>query len=103
MADILIKGMKLTEEGHCFLEIFSDGEVKKWDNFPRKFVDTEAIAIELPPHGRLVDIDKMISDSRKGRDVFPLYIESMDDLADFLETYADLDKTDHTVVVEATT
>ena len=58
--------------------------------------------VEIPDeHGRLVDIDKMISDSRKGRDVFPLYIESMDDLADFLETYADLDKTDHTVVVEA--
>lgn len=57
MADILINGLELPTDGHCYLGIFSDGEIRKWDNFRREFVDTEATAIELPSHGRLVDAD----------------------------------------------
>ena len=99
MADILIKGLALPiqeewgQELLC-LTIYADGTVKNADG-------TKTTAIELPPHGRLVDIDKMISESR-GKHL-PIKIESADELADFLEMYADLDKIDHTVVVEATT
>ena len=93
----------MPKEGVFNLLIYPDGDVFYVNPYNEAVCSTNATAIELPPHGRLVDIDRMISDSRKGRDVFPLYIESTDELADFLETYADLDKTDHTVVVEATT
>lgn len=101
--DVLIKNMKMPKE-RIMLEIFPNGRVLEINPHNNARIPTEAEAIELPPHGRLVDIDRMIADGRKGlQDVFPVCIESMDDLADFLETYADLDKTDHTVVVGATT
>ena len=57
MADILIKGMELPKEGHYFLEVFYDGEIRRCSNPLEGFSNTEATAIELPPHGRLVDAD----------------------------------------------
>jgi len=56
--------------------------------------------VELPtPHGRLVDIDKMIAECREKP--FPVYISSSEELADVLEEYVNLDKIGHTVIVPA--
>ena len=54
MADILIKGMEMPKEGHYYLEIFCDGEIRRLDNISEGFRDTEATAVALPPHGRLI-------------------------------------------------
>lgn len=51
MADILIKNMEMPKEGcHHTLSIYSDGsvEIGSRNNY---------MAIELPPHGRLIDAD----------------------------------------------
>ena len=99
MADILIPNMKKPLKGmYEEIRVWDDGRVDIYDCESECYIPTTK-AIELPPHGRLVDIDRMIADGRKC--LSPVCIESMDDLADFLETYADLDKTDHTVVVGA--
>ena len=98
MAEILIKGLALPKPSTypITLSIYPNGNIYIHHEL------SDYKAIEVPtPHGRLVDIDRMISDS-KGK-AMPVYVQTLDDLADMLETYADLDKTDHTVVIEAST
>ena len=77
--------------------------IRKWGGYIGALnVHSDACPlVEIPPHGRLCDIDRMISESRKVQ--FPVSIQSADELADFLEIYADLDKSpyDNTVVVPA--
>lgn len=54
MADVLIKNMEMPKEGcHHTLSIYSDGsvEIGRRNNYR---------AIELPPHGRLIDADAEI-------------------------------------------
>ena len=67
--DILIKGMEMPKEIQCCYTIFPDGKViVHWDGK----VLGEAKAIELPPHGDLIDrnetmqsvLDKKFSTSR---------------------------------------
>lgn len=99
--DVLIKNMEMPKKGHFLFQISANGDVWVSNRNDEGTGIIIATAIELPPHGRLVDIDRMISESRRKN--LPFKIESTDDLADFLETYADLDKTDHTVVLEAST
>lgn len=54
--DILIKGMEIPKETQCCYTIFPNGKViVHWDGK----VLGEAEAIELPPHGRLGDLDKL--------------------------------------------
>ena len=65
MADILIKGMELPKDGHYYLEVFTDGEIRRCDNVAEGFVNTDSEAIALPEHGRLGDLDEMISDCDK--------------------------------------
>ncbi len=53
MSDILIKNMEMPKEGcHHTLSIYADGsvEIGSKNNY---------MAIELPPHGRLIDADKL--------------------------------------------
>ena len=56
MAEILITGMDLSEDRQII--ITKDGKVLATD-WRGISMPTEATAQELPPHGRLVDIDKM--------------------------------------------
>lgn len=108
MAEILIKNMKMPKDCYdCPLII----ENKEKNGFYDCILIGKACAlstihkdcplVELPPHGRLCDIDRMISESRKVQ--YSVSIQSADELADFLEIYADLDKSpyDNTVVVPA--
>ena len=62
MADILIKGMEMpTKVNHpLFIRISSDGHIVKGDFIKGGFIETEAKAIELPPHGILKDTDFML-------------------------------------------
>ena len=110
MADILIKNMEMPKGCYdCPLcdsrSRFDGNEWHCWCVVLQKEVsddggkNEDCPLIEVPPHGRLVDIDRMISASRARK--FFVNIESSEDLADFLETYADLNETDHTVVIEA--
>ena len=58
MTEILIRGMDMPKNGSTVsLRIFADGKV--WVNgAPSGF---EAKAIELPPHGRLIDADRLLA------------------------------------------
>ena len=75
------------------------GLLKQLDAHFVKYLESLPSIEIKEPHGRCVDIDRMISDGRSKS--FPIDIQSSEDLADFLEIYADLDKTDNTVVLEA--
>jgi hypothetical protein len=112
MADILIKNMEMPKEcyktgtRHC--PCFYSCEVVRNHLCKLTFAESEDIykgrltgcpLVELPPHGRLGDIDKMIAECREKP--FPVYISSSEELADVLEEYVNLDKIGHTVIVPA--
>lgn len=67
MAEILIKGMEMPKDmsNPLHISIFSNGSV--WVTHEGK---TEATAQELPPHGRLGDLDKLAkrAENRYGAD-----------------------------------
>ena len=63
MADILIKGLALPKNYPYRLSIQSDGTVTEHT------IGAKATAIELQPHGRLVDIDRIIEILEKFSDV----------------------------------
>ena len=53
MSDLLIKGLGLPKEGcHHTLSIYDDGSVEIGSKNSYR-------AVELPPHGRLIDADKL--------------------------------------------
>lgn len=61
MSDIVIRGMEMPKEGDTYglhLVIYPSGEV--WIAYDDKPI-TEAI--EIPPHGRLIDADKLLHES----------------------------------------
>ena len=100
MADLLIKGMNLPKEDRvALIAVFSSGDVKYIDRETFNSFYLPQKAQELPPHGRLGDIDKMIAECREKP--FPVYISSSEELADVLEEYVNLDKIGHTVIVPA--
>ena len=53
--DLLIKNMEMPKEGSVVIEIYSDGV---WCDY--KSSQHHEKAIELPPHGRLIDADELI-------------------------------------------
>ena len=58
---IIIRGMKLPKEGRITIEIGSDGavySVSKKDIWGEKY-ESDFPAVELPPHGRLIDADAL--------------------------------------------
>lgn len=56
MSDVLIKNIEMPKETQCCYTIFPNGKViVHWDGK----VLGEAKAIELPPHGRLIDADRL--------------------------------------------
>ena len=50
---ILIKDMKMPKDKDIILRIDSKGEVYIYENYPTEIHK----AVELPPHGRLIDVD----------------------------------------------
>ena len=82
--DILIRNMEMPKEGHYYLEVFFDGEIRKCTNPLEGFVNTDATAIELPPHGRLVNLDDVYE--AINRDIVPKGIF----LSDFYKAFADI-------------
>lgn len=54
MSDILIKGMEMPKGREIYLRIDEKGEVYVNGSYPTEL----HTAIELPPHGRLGDLDK---------------------------------------------
>lgn len=61
MADILIKGMEMPKQGFVRMMMWHDGGVAIEVN-PKNYEQLEDKAVELPPHGRLVDGDKLLAD-----------------------------------------
>ena len=64
---LIIYGMKLPKEGRITIEIGSDGavySVTKKDIWSEKY-ESDFPAVELPPHGRLIDADKFVKEARK--------------------------------------
>lgn len=57
MADILIKGLELPTEERISLSIYPNGIVVNHSTL--KVEKSRTKAIELPPHGRLIDADKV--------------------------------------------
>lgn len=55
--------------------------------------------VELPPHGRLIDADALIKNVKLSR-ITP-QITSSEDLIEYIELYAILDKFDRTIILEA--
>lgn len=79
---ILIRGMEMpTGERPVHIEIHRDGTVIQW-----KLYESDEIigtAVEVPPHGRLIDADALLKDARKWVDAYwidmaPTIIESED-------------------------
>lgn len=66
--DLMIKNMEMpTKVNHpLFVRISSDGHIAKGDFIKGGFIETEAKAIELPPHGELIS---------KGNILFQLQVE----------------------------
>lgn len=68
MSEILLKKIEFPKEGTLTLLITSSGEVyripRKYDHIMTVSV-TESKAIELPPHGDLKDVNKIIEDIKK--------------------------------------
>ena len=61
MSDLLIKGMDLPKEGRVSLiAVFSDGDVKYIDRETFLSCRLPQKAIELPPHGELVQRSDII-------------------------------------------
>lgn len=60
--DILIKGMEMPKEVNhpLFIRILSDGHIEKGDFLKGGFIETDAKAIEVPPHGRLIDENDLV-------------------------------------------
>lgn len=58
---ILIKGQSLPKDGeHLLLQIKSDGTI--YDALGRRIA---SVAVELPPHGRLIDADAQIERAKR--------------------------------------
>lgn len=55
--DVLIKNMEMPKEGFIRLILEPNGTVKKINLFNEAVIQTDAKAIELPPHGRLIDVE----------------------------------------------
>ena len=59
MADILIKNMEMPKE-RIMLEIFPNGRVLEINPHNNARIPTEAEAIELPPHGDLIERSPLV-------------------------------------------
>lgn len=55
--DVLIKNMELPKKGHFLFQISANGDVWVTNRNDEGTGIIIAKAIELPPHGRLVDLD----------------------------------------------
>ena len=58
MSEIVIKGMALPKQGMKRLILLPDGEVREICG-DEAVMATDARAIELPPHGRLIDAETL--------------------------------------------
>lgn len=59
MADILIKNMEMPEEGFVRMMLWHDGGVAI-EVSPKNYEQLEDKAVELPPHGDLIDKEELI-------------------------------------------
>lgn len=60
--DILIKNIEIPKEKYIRVEIHHDGSMYVQKNgYYSFYVKSQDKAIELPPHGRLIDADAIIS------------------------------------------
>lgn len=71
MSDILIKNMELPKKGHFLFQISANGDVWVSNRNDEGTGIIIAKAIELPPHGRLGDLDRVRE--RLGDDIFICY------------------------------
>lgn len=70
MADIIIKGMEMPKDGRIIIQIGSDGAVyfvEKCTIMAEKY-EKSSHAIQLPPHGRLGDLDALQDEFKKFHD-----------------------------------
>lgn len=101
MSDIVIRNMEMPKS--CFVDSSEHCpfyvDCKYYNKLTLKGRAKNCLFKELPPHGRLVDLDRII-ENIKGSKRIP-YITSEQELIDYLEIYADLDKFAHTIILEA--
>ena len=84
---ILINGMKMPKERECVV-IFSDGKAGKYPAAALYGYDGKdaRYAIELPPHGRLIDADKVCKSVQAQTEIMRKWgIDEMTEIADLLE------------------
>ena len=86
MADILIKNMEMPKTGNLVVCISSDGTVTVPYDYTLHFETPvpQTKAIELPPHGRLVNLDDVYE--AINREIVPKGIF----LSDFYKAFADI-------------
>lgn len=81
MSGIYIPGMKMPKAGYCFI-VFHNGEV--WGDGKR--IGKVATAVELPPHGRLIDADKLYKSIQAQTEIIRKWgIDELTEIADLLE------------------
>lgn len=85
--DVLIKNMELPKKGTVELTIYEDGHVLYEQDDGQYIEMGDATAIELPPHGRIGDLDKLAEEFdghglyleeevKKIIDFFPIVLEA---------------------------
>ena len=63
MADILIRGMEMPKDGYIDVRLFPDGLAYIQTGEPPYY--RAFGAIELPPHGRLIDADATLLEAKR--------------------------------------
>jgi len=56
---ILIKGMEMPKNGWKHILLTSDGKAYRFEDFSADNTATRFEAVEVPPHGRLIDADEL--------------------------------------------
>ena len=56
---VLVKGMEMPKNGWKYIMLTSDGKAYRFEEFTAGNTVTRYEAVEVPPHGRLGDLDKL--------------------------------------------
>ena len=83
--DLLIKGMALPAQDTLRLILHPNGRVDTINSYNEAVMPTDAKAIEVLPHGRCIDADKLRYDAETCRETMGAFIELIDEAPTVLE------------------
>jgi hypothetical protein len=78
---ILIKGMEMPKTHPLTVTIYPDGQVLSETVGAR---DVHGTAVYVPPHGRLIDADKLAEEQKENVRAYHANLITLDDLAECL-------------------